>query len=229
MGESAVKSHSKGTKHMQLLQALKERHRSNTNITEYFGRSSSSTTGISSDRVARVCQYFVQHGTPRPELLGGARNVEENEVKRDAIKQHIMQFKCRASHYGRKDSPGRRYLPCDLSVAKMHSLFEEQNHLQASYALYYSVFKTAFNLGFGHPATDVCWTCESLKSRVKQQGISETQQREEAASFILHRRQARSFYDALNLVPPNTLKATILRRMTLTEAELKSTKEDYSY
>ncbi|XP_053366721.1 uncharacterized protein LOC128540767 [Clarias gariepinus] len=114
-----------------------------------------SVLGISKDRVARVCQYFAAHCAPRPELRGGPRNVEQNKAKRDSIRQHISQFQCQASHYGRKDSPGCKYLPSDLTVAKMYSLFKEQHHCQISYSLYYSVFKSDFNLGFGHPA-DVC-------------------------------------------------------------------------
>ncbi|KAJ8287112.1 hypothetical protein GJAV_G00047790 [Gymnothorax javanicus] len=126
-----------------------------------------SVLGISNDRAARVCRYFAMHGIPRPELRGGARNVEENQAKRELVRQHISQFQCQASHYGRDDCPGRRYISSDLSVAKMYSLFQEQNHAQVSYGLYYSVFKKDFNLGFGPPATEVCSICQTIKVEVE--------------------------------------------------------------
>ena len=56
--------------------------------------------------------------------------------------------------YARRGAPGRKYLPSDLSIARMYRLFEEQTHDEVSLSLYYSVFRSQFNLGFGHPAAD---------------------------------------------------------------------------
>lgn len=79
----------------------------------------------------------------RQENRGGARNFEQKPEKRRIIQDHIKSFTCRASHYARRGAPGRKYLPSDLCVRKMHQLFLEQNHIQCSYGLYYSVFSEA--------------------------------------------------------------------------------------
>ena len=110
---------------------------------------------------------------------------------------HIESFTCIASHYGRRGAPGRKYLPSDYTVKKMHALFQEQNHAHISYSLYYSVFVHQFNLGFGHPATDACATCAKYKLKVKDPHMTYDERKIEAAMFILHRRRARVFYDML--------------------------------
>ena len=129
----------------------------------------------------------------RPETRGGARVAEGAAEKREAIVDHIGSFMCRASHYARRDSPGRKYLPSNLSVAQMHQLFEDQRHFDISYSLYYNVFRTKFNLGFGHPAKDTCSTCATHNQRVQDDSIPLAERQLEAASFLLHRRRARTF------------------------------------
>ncbi len=111
--------------------------------------------------------------------MGGARNVVEHAEKRAAVVAHITTFTCRASHYIRRGTPGRKYLPCDLNVRKMHALFAEQNdvEVQVTYSLYYDVFRRQFNLGFGHPVTDVCATCASYRLRCKDQLVTDDARR----------------------------------------------------
>ncbi|KAK3803845.1 hypothetical protein RRG08_029437 [Elysia crispata] len=82
----------------------------------------------------------------------------------------------------------------------MHRLFRAQNYVQLSFALYFSVFKTDFNLGFGHPTTDICLTCIAYKAKIRSPDIDDEQKRQESAMFILHRQQARTFYTSLNSV-----------------------------
>ena len=157
-------------------------------------------TGISRDRPVRIAKYFIEQGCPRPENRGGARKTSEYDEKKAAIVEHISTFTCRASHYTRRGTPGRKYLPSDMSVKQMHAMFARQNdaQVQVTYSLYYSVFCYKFNLGFGHPVTDVCATCASYKLHCKDQLAAEEDRRREAASYILHRRRARVFYDMLN-------------------------------
>lgn len=161
--------------------------------------------GVCSDRVLRVAQYYAEHGTARPETRGGARKVAEHAEAREAVITHITSFMCRASHYGRRGCPGRKYLPSDFSVAKMHKLFQDQNHQEITYSLYYSVFRSKFNLGFGHPATDTCSTCAAHNQRVHDESIPVPERQLEAASFLLHRRRARTFYDRMNLCPDSSV------------------------
>ncbi|KAL2098322.1 hypothetical protein ACEWY4_007529 [Coilia grayii] len=156
--------------------------------------------GISKDRVTRVAKYYAVNATARPEQRGGARKVDEFEAKKQLVKEHIETFTCRASHYRRRGAPGRKYLPSDLSVKKMHKLFDQQNHDLVSYSLYYSVFRHSFNLVFGHPATDACSSCAKFQFRVKDPSLGEDEKRRETAMYILHRRRARVFYDMLGKV-----------------------------
>ena len=158
------------------------------------------TTGVSKDRVSRVVKYFSEHGEARPERRGGTRNASEKAEKRQAVMQHVSSFMCKASHYARRGAPGRKYLPSDLSVTKMHQLFQEQGHRDTSYSLYYTVFCSSFNLGFGHPAKDCCATCMSAKLRMKDPNLTEDEKKAEIVSLMVHRRRARSFYSQLNAV-----------------------------
>ena len=94
--------------------------------------------GIHKDRIYRAGNYWAHHAMPRPETGDGARHQTENETNQGLICDHIKTVTCRASNYG--GAPRRKYLQSDLSVAKMHRLFLEQNHAQVCYSLYYSVF-----------------------------------------------------------------------------------------
>ncbi|ROJ25266.1 hypothetical protein DPX16_20079 [Anabarilius grahami] len=132
-----------------------------------------SVLGISKDRVSRVAKYYALNATARPEHRGGARKVAENEAKKQLVMDHIQTFTCRASHYGRRGAPGRKYLPSDLSH---------------------------FNLEFGHPATDACSSCARFQLRVKDPSLTEEEKHSESASYILHRRRAWAFYDLLGKV-----------------------------
>lgn len=67
------------------------------------------------DRIANIAKYWLDNGTPRPELRGGARNLMVQTRRRRAVRDHIMQFNCRASR-ARRGAPGRKYLPSDMSV-----------------------------------------------------------------------------------------------------------------
>lgn len=156
------------------------------------------STGIS--KASRVARYYAETAEARPERRGGARNTLENDHRRQLIVNHIQTFTCRASHYGRRAVPGRKYLPSDLNVRKMHELFEALNHAHISYSLYYSVFSSEFNLGIGHPATDACSDCAKYKIRITDPNMTEADKQVESASFILHCRRARIFYDLLGRV-----------------------------
>ena len=154
----------------------------------------------------RVARYWLEHGIPRPENRGGDQRSPTNSQKKEAIKRHIESFRCKASHYARRGAPGRKYLPCDMNVKKMHDLFMEQNHEQVTYGLYYSVFVYNFNLSFGNPAKDVCGTCMRYKMRLRDKELTDDERKESVAHFIVHRRFANQFYRELN----NTENATTL-------------------
>ncbi|XP_065679122.1 uncharacterized protein LOC136093878 [Hydra vulgaris] len=65
-----------------------------------------SVLSIKPDRVLRIARHWYEHGTTRPENKGDRKKVAFSE-KKEAIKNHIQSFTCRASHYGRKGAPGQ--------------------------------------------------------------------------------------------------------------------------
>lgn len=119
-------------------------------------------------------------------------------AKKQMIRGHIQSFTCRASHYARRGAPGRKFLPSDLSVSKMHRMFLEQNHHQVSYSLYWSIFVYDFNLAFGHPAKDVCSSCVKFRMAINDPDLPPGQKRSKIILYSFHRRCARQFYDTLN-------------------------------
>lgn len=57
-----------------------------------------------------------------------------------------------------------------------------------------------FNLGFGHPATDVCSTCVKFRIETRDPGLTPDEKRDKVLLFGLHRRRARQFYQQMNEV-----------------------------
>ena len=171
---------------------------------------------MKNDRLTGVAKYWFEKGVARPENRGGSRNVNENTIKRKAVQDHIKTFMCRASHYARRGCPGRKYLPSDLSIAKMHKLFQEQSDKEVNYAFYYNIFIYDFNLGFGHPAKDICSECVKFKSQIKNPGLSDQDKKVGSARFVLHRRRARKFYDLMNDVDETyTITFDIMENLVL--------------
>lgn len=150
------------------------------------------------DRGQGIAKHWLETGTARPEKRGGARPNPDMMEKKEVIRGHIKSFDCRASHYARRGAPGRKYLPSDLSVAKMHRLFLEQNHLQVTYSLYWSIFMYDFNLAFGHPAKDLCSTCVKSRMEMNDPTLTDEQKRQKILLYSVHRRRARQFYNLLN-------------------------------
>ncbi|XP_041365380.1 uncharacterized protein LOC121380568 [Gigantopelta aegis] len=180
--------------------------------------------GVKKDRLANIAKYWSENGVARPEHRGGVRNVERNLARKHAIRDHITTFTCRASHYARRGAPGRKYLPADLNVKKMHQMFQDQNNLQISYSLYYSVFVYDFNLAFGHPAVDICSTCLKFRLQLKNPFITDDNKRNCSAMFILHRRMARRFYDSLNNVEDSfTVCFDIMENLVLPKSPIGQT------
>ncbi|CAM1328338.1 Uncharacterised protein g9739 [Pycnogonum litorale] len=160
---------------------------------------------LKKDRVQAVAKYWLDNGQCRPENRGGARITNNRTEKKNLIRNHIKTFICRASHYARRGTPGRKYLPSDLNVAKMHRMFKQQNDEEVTYSLYWSVFVYDFNLAFGHPSTDVCSMCVKYKMAVRSLELTDDEKKEKLLLYNLHRRKARQFYNLLNDVVDDTV------------------------
>ena len=87
-----------------------------------------------------------------------------------------------------------RYLSADLTVKKMHQLFQEKHpEVKVNYWFYYKIFKEMFNLRFGRPQVDTCVTCESLNTKIKSPALNEVARRSAVAELIVHKRKSKKF------------------------------------
>lgn len=113
----------------------------------------------------------------------------------------------RSSHYSLGDS-SKIYLPEDLNVKKMHTMFLKDNgSVSVSYETYRNIFCNDFNIAFGYPRTDTCSICDEFVAKTKaleaeKNTCSETLARSSLDRQImnlfnqnkLHKLQAGTFY-----------------------------------
>jgi hypothetical protein len=66
-------------------------------------------------------------GCAVPEKRGSARISQRMKDLQEKIISHIQSFKCRDRQWSRSDAPHRKYLPSDLNVRIMWTLFNEKN------------------------------------------------------------------------------------------------------
>ncbi|KAJ8940580.1 hypothetical protein NQ314_010658 [Rhamnusium bicolor] len=85
----------------------------------------------------------------------------------EKVKMHIESFPVMESHYTRKST--RQYLDSKLTIAKMHSLYQEICEKEAckpvSLITYRRIFCQNYNYSFFKPKKDQCQICMSYKSR----------------------------------------------------------------
>jgi len=131
-------------------------------------------TSITRRRLNILASTFKNtHASPK-ESRGGfplSKKIKAEEVT-TSIKNHILKFKSRKSHYSRSDT-GRSYLQPELSVKKMWSHWKNKRTTLklplASFSKYYKVFTKNFNLSFGHPRQDVCSFCTQKLCQIKNE------------------------------------------------------------
>ena len=104
--------------------------------------------------------------------LPPANKLTSVEVQK--IKNHIESFPLTESHYYRKSSQ-KMYLDSKLSIAKMHSLYEElcvnYNEKPVSKTTYKRIFCKEYNYSFFKPKKDKCSFCtRSEKSATEEKG-----------------------------------------------------------
>ncbi len=131
---------------------------------------------------------------PEPDRRGKHSNrpLKVSEELHEKVREHIMSFPARQSHYSRHDNRGRLYLSPELSIARTYHMFLAKhdsmyaacmerrrealiNHQAAdseeikpvvSEHYYHDVFVKEFNIHFGFPRSDTCDTCDSLKINI---------------------------------------------------------------
>lgn len=88
------------------------------------------------------------------------------------VRQFIAELPARESHYTRSDSRNRKYLDPNLSITKVHEIYNAQ-HLnnKVSYGIFAKVFNEEFNISFGYPRKDICNTCTKFLVNIRQAEI----------------------------------------------------------
>nr|CAH7758580.1 unnamed protein product [Callosobruchus chinensis] len=125
-----------------------------------------------SKKKVEVIQNKLKSGqcAPSPDERGCHSNRPHklDETVVNCITNHILKFPSEASHYSRNHNPHRKYLSPVLNISIMYKLYLQEcdeedrpKYFKCSYKSYNNIFSTKFNLGFGHPKSDTCSTCDS--------------------------------------------------------------------
>ena len=117
------------------------------------------------------------------------------------IRAHISSFPCQESHYSRSDNRKRKYLPENLSIARMHRLYlekyepdlAESEKPQVKEWLYRKIFNEEFNLGFGYPRSDTCELCDLLKISIDNAQTDEERDRIQVELATHHEKAAQGY------------------------------------
>lgn len=149
--------------------------------------------GISKWRVRRLQQSLVNTSQAPTDCRGKHDNRPKQypEVVINLVDNHIRSFPARKSHYSLRHNPDKRYLPEDLSVTKMHSLFLEQYHINVPYKIYWGVLKK-YNISFGYPRSDTCSYCDSMELKIKT-AMTDEQKQQLRNEKTLHLKKAEAF------------------------------------
>jgi hypothetical protein len=128
--------------------------------------------GITNRRLRTLCKNYFETGENPKENRGGDRKSQKNSLKKALVIAHIKSFEVIEEHHCRERSgkvSHRQYLKSDLSIRKMHKMFNKKNPEKPVNLQYYRrIFNSTFNLGFRIPASDVCSTCLFLKESIKK-------------------------------------------------------------
>ena len=96
------------------------------------------------------------------------------------IKDDIDKYPVMESHYARKQT-SRKFLACDLSIRKMHQIYQQvQKDMgkdSVSESTYRKVFCTCYNYSFHIPKKDLCATCEKYKNLENRVDADEVRQK----------------------------------------------------
>ena len=159
-------------------------------------------------------RYHRQDGNVE-DRRGGFRTAKKFERARNSIMAFTNSPSFLESHYCRSQTQ-RKYLPSELSMAKLYRLYkrdylkEEDADLAENVKLSYFryVFLTEFNISFKLPHTDACSSCLQFKERIKNWPKNDLNNSEYVmlrAQYEIHKKRAKAFYSALKEYNPNEL------------------------
>lgn len=156
------------------------------------------TLGVSRDRVQNLCKQFFQSGITPVDKRGGFKNAAKFEHKRHAFKNFIESLRPIDKHYCRSKNTHRYYLSSDLSIAKLHNMYNESvlQNLHVNYEYFRTYFEQNYNIGFGTPSTDVCSFCLMHKETIKFSQDPDEKIKLQT-ELTVHKAKAKAFFDAL--------------------------------
>nr|CAH7750010.1 unnamed protein product [Callosobruchus chinensis] len=162
--------------------------------------------GVSKDRVQRIARNYVYAGTLPKENRGGS-TVSAIYAKRSAcVREFIEKLSCTEVHYCRGKTK-RQYLPCNLSIAKLIKMYNDQvndESRRVKRSFFRSTFCTYYNICFGTPATDVCSRCVELAERIKREKCAEAKNKLIIEKRI-HMLKSKAFFNKLREESPTMI------------------------
>ncbi|KAK5637856.1 hypothetical protein RI129_000139 [Pyrocoelia pectoralis] len=169
----------------------KKRKNSRSSSIKYFVKTDTSmvpvcaetfrkVTGASKDRISLLAQKFLNK-RPLKEARGGSRATAHDDLITSRIKQNIMQYRCRESHYSRKKCQ-RSYLPPTLNLNLMWERFVSSTNLQYT-----------------------CFLCKEFLIKIKNSSdlVAKNELR---TKYRLHKLRAKNFFEILNRHSEDTIK-----------------------
>lgn len=151
-----------------------------------------SLLSVSKDRVKRIRNLLLKGDVPI-DMRGKQQSVNAipaTEIAR--VLSHISSFPTKESHYSSKTV---NYLPANLSVKTMFSMFKEKyNDSNIKYEYYNKLFREHFSLRFGRPAVDTCCLCEQLDIKINSKVLNDVAKRVATAEKTVHKAFAAKFY-----------------------------------
>ena len=148
----------------------------------------------------QVLRCKIQDASEVSDVVWDKRGKHSNHYKidedtRQLVREHILSFPSRSSHYSRQDNSNHLYLSAELSIARMYCDFLEKHDpeyikleeeskrkkwhhelnqdqvtlrkLLISVHFYHDIFVTEFNIHFGYPRSDSCGTCDAFRKQIE--------------------------------------------------------------
>lgn len=139
----------------------------------------------------------MQVGKSLPERRGGARNKELHHEVTESVVTFIKRFRVRDSHYSRSKCK-RQFLGPDMNISTLFKMWkserEGEHQTICSLQKFTKIFNSKFNLGFGHPQTDICSVCLDLSKKIREK---EGDVHQLKIQRKLHLLRAKKFYELL--------------------------------
>lgn len=88
------------------------------------------------------------------------KHIRDNQLTESNVIEHIMSFNPQVSHHRREHAPNRLYLPSDVTIAIMHSFFNESYREKTCSYDYYRKTVEKMNISFTKLGHERCEDCE---------------------------------------------------------------------